>query len=183
MGQYYIFVVLYIYLTLLERIEQFAIKMIDNLKSLFMALEFNSLGYLDQTTALTYEEFMVHFGVNSGRMRQLDNAVRFFRIFYQCGCRTVFVDGSFVSTKMYPGDIDLCFDLTKVDKEYVKMMYPDLFDPDEIDRIKNILQCHVFTFDEEDYFMLELFSTDKRDNPKGMIKLDLKNIIRFYDKE
>lgn len=37
------------------------------------------------------------------------------------GCRTAYLDGSFVSAKEVPGDFDVCWDVTGVD--------PDLLDP------------------------------------------------------
>jgi hypothetical protein len=148
-----------------------------------MALDFNSQGYLYQTIALTYEKFVTYFGTNPGRKQQIDNALFYFRIFYQCGCRKVYIDGSFVSTKKNPGDIDLCFDLTGVDIGNIKRVFPEFFDPNEIGRIRRQDQCHIFHFDNEDRFMLELFSADREGNPKGLVKLILNNIIHHYDKK
>jgi hypothetical protein len=86
----------------------------------FMSLNFNSQGYLHQNINLSYEEFIFHFGTNQRRTKQIDNALPFFRIFFRCGCQTVYIDGSFVSTRKYPEDIDLCFDLTALDIKKIR---------------------------------------------------------------
>jgi hypothetical protein len=68
-------------------------------------------------------------------MEQIKNAFSLFRIFHSCGCQTVYVDGSFISKKKYPEDIDLCFDLTDVDAENIEREFPQFFDVKEIGRI------------------------------------------------
>jgi hypothetical protein len=63
--------------------------------------------------------------------------LKFFRLFHSCGCQTVFVDGSFVSKKENPEDIDLCFDLTDIDVEKIRSVFPQFFEPNEIGRISS----------------------------------------------
>jgi hypothetical protein len=46
-----------------------------------MSLNFNSQGFLHQTIPLSWEEINHHFGTNPRRVQQLENALRFFRIF------------------------------------------------------------------------------------------------------
>ena len=148
-----------------------------------MNLDFNSQGNLHQTISLTYEEFVTHFETNARRKQQLDNALPFFRIFHQCGCHTVYVDGSFVSKKKYPEDIDLCFDITPVDMKKLEIEFPQFFDINEIGTIHRDQQCHIFYFNDKDHYLLDLLSTDRDNNPKGLIKLDLRNIIHYYDQK
>jgi hypothetical protein len=111
-----------------------------------MKLSFNSEGNLHQTITLTYEDFTQYFGTNPKRLQQIANALHFFRIFHSCCCQTVFVDGSFVSKKVYPEDIDLCFDLTHVDTEKLETEFPQFSDPNEIGKIHRTTQCHIFHF-------------------------------------
>lgn len=147
-----------------------------------MALNFNSQGYLYQTIALTYEEFFIHFGTNERRRQQIGNALTFFRIFYQSGCHTVYVDGSFVSTKKYPGDIDLCFDLTDVDIENIKKGFPQFFDPNEIGRIHRDQQCHIFYLTKNYTILFNMLQNDRSGNSKGFVKLSLEQVLT-YDKK
>lgn len=146
-----------------------------------MSLNFNSQGFLHQTITLSYGEVIEHFATNERRLKQLENAMQFFRIFYSCGCQFVYIDGSFVSTKKYPADIDLCFDLNSVDAETLKKDFPALFDPNAIGKIHRDLQCHIFTFSENFMRFFNMLSEDREGNPKGFVKLNLKNLPIHYD--
>lgn len=141
-----------------------------------MSLNFNSQGFLHQTIILSYEELINHFGTNPRRLKQIDNAMQFLRIFYACGCQFVYIDGSFVSTKEYPEDIDLCFDLTDVKAEKLEETFPQFFDPNERGKIHRNLLCHILYFDNNDTSLFDLLETDREGNLKGFIKLILKDL-------
>jgi hypothetical protein len=148
-----------------------------------MPLNFNSQGFLHQTITLSYEEIKHHFGTNSRRLRQLDNALQFFRIFYVCSCQFVYLDGSFVSTKKYPEDIDLCFDTTEMDIDKLKSEFPSFFDLNAMGKIHRDLQCHIFTFSENSTRLFDLLSEDREGNRKGFVKLNLKDLPIHYDQK
>jgi hypothetical protein len=147
-----------------------------------MALNFNSKGYLHKTITLTYEEFEQHFGTNPKRMEQIKNALPCFRIFHSCGCQTVYVDGSFVSKKKYPEDIDICFDPLSVDKREIKKVFPQFYDINQRGRIRRDQMCHIFTLEKENTELFDLLNADRDGNPKGLVKLDLNEII-YYDQK
>jgi len=112
----------------------------------------------------------------------LGNALPFFRLFYQCSCRTVYVDGSFASTKKYPEDIDLCFDLTDVQIENIEKVFPAFFDPNELGRIHRDLQCHLLYVTRKYSILFDMLKNDRDGNPKGFVKLSLKQTLQ-YDQE
>ena len=85
-----------------------------------MNLRFNSNGNLHETAELSFDAFQLHFGTNASRKEKIKNAVTFFKIFGLCGCKEVYVAGSFVSKKKNPEDIDLLFDLTEVDDKKLR---------------------------------------------------------------
>ncbi|MHA4810493.1 DUF6932 family protein [Flavitalea flava] len=145
-----------------------------------MNLSFNSKGYLYQTESLNYDEFIILFGTNHERMQQINNALHFFKIFYRCGCGTVYIDGSFVSKKKYPEDIDMCFDISTLNEERLKNEFPQFFDPNELGKIHKKLKCHIFYFTEKNTFLLDMLKEDRDGNGKGLIKLDLNN-LDYYD--
>lgn len=147
-----------------------------------MALNFNSRGFLHQTIGLTYEEFKKHFGTNPKRMQQINNALVFFMIFNSCNCKTVYIDGSFVSKKEYPEDIDLCFDITDLDEEKLKREFPSFFDPNQLGKIHKETKCHILFFSTKDTTLLDLLKKDRDGNPKGLVKLDLKD-LKSYDQK
>lgn len=148
-----------------------------------MSLNFNSQGFLHQTITLSHDEVVHHFGTNPRRANQLENALRFFRIFYACGCQFVYIDGSFVSTKKYPEDIDLCFDTTSLEADKLKKEFPQFFDLSALGKIHRDLQCHIFTFSENSTRFFDLLSEDREGNRKGFVKLNLKDLPIHYDQE
>lgn len=141
-----------------------------------MSLNFNSQGFLHETILLSYEEFQYHFGTNSRRMDQINNALPFFRLFHSCGCQTVYVDGSFVSKKKYPEDIDLCFDLTGVNAEKIEEVFPQFFDPNALGAIRRDLFCHILHFNDTNRYLYNLLQTDRAGNFKGFVKLNLTDL-------
>jgi hypothetical protein len=147
-----------------------------------MSLNYNSKGYLHETISLTYEEFVQHFGTNQQRMEQIQNSLPYFRIFHSCGLRIVYVDGSFVSKKKYPEDIDICFDITGISEERIKSIFPKFLDVNERGRIRRDLKCHIFTFTQEDTELFDRLNTDRDDYPKGLVILDLNEILNHDQK-
>ena len=44
------------------------------------------------------------------------------------GCRTIYIDGSFVTNKLRPGDFDACWEDNGVDIDYLKFIAPTLYE-------------------------------------------------------
>jgi hypothetical protein len=148
-----------------------------------MALDFNWEGYLRYNVDLNFREFVDHFGTNSTRMQQIENSIRFFRVFHRCGCKTVYVDGSFVSKKKNPEDIDLCFDLSDIDMGKLEIEFPQFFDVNAIGTIHRDLRCHIFHFTKEDTYLFDVLQYDRQYNFKGLVKLNISEILTSYDKK
>jgi hypothetical protein len=45
------------------------------------------------------------------------------------GCRTIYIDGSFVTSKQKPGDFDACWEDNGVDIKYLESIAPTLLLP------------------------------------------------------
>lgn len=148
-----------------------------------MALVFNWGGYLYQDVVLTFKEFVHHFGTNSNRMQQIENSIPFFRKFHRCGCEIVYVDGSFISKKPVPEDIDLCFDLSDINPNNLKREIPEFFDVNAIGTIHRDFHCHILHFDREDNSLFTMLQFDRNGNPKGLVKLNILEILTSYDKK
>lgn len=80
-----------------------------------MNFSFNTQGNLHQTIELSIEDLYQHFESTPYRKKLLYNAIQFIQLFSSCGCTTAYIGGSFASSKSKPEDVDLCFDLRKVD--------------------------------------------------------------------
>lgn len=144
-----------------------------------MSLSFNSNGHLHKTVELTLTEFEQHFVRNEWRKERFKNALIFFEIFCACGCSTVFIGGSFVSTKINPDDIDLCFDLQDVDYDKLGEVFPEFFDFNKIGEIQRNFKCHILHFDNANLQYLHMLEKDLDGYQKGLVKINLKEI--FYD--
>lgn len=57
----------------------------------------------------TWEEFAKRFGTNNHRLRLIQGLKRALDCLKSAGCHTVYVDGSFVSSKELPRDFDGCW--------------------------------------------------------------------------
>lgn len=44
------------------------------------------------------------------------------------GCQTIYIDGSFITTKSNPGDFDACWNSDRVDINYLKSIAPTLYE-------------------------------------------------------
>lgn len=70
---------------------------------------------------VTWAELKSRFGWNSRRQWLLAGLYAACQSLSAAGCQTVYINGSFVTTKTYPNDYDACWDLAGVD--------PTLLDP------------------------------------------------------
>jgi hypothetical protein len=63
----------------------------------------------------TLEEVKSRFSHNARRAMLFEGFERAYRSLEGAGCRAVYLDGSYVTAKPYPGDFDACWDPTGVD--------------------------------------------------------------------
>ena len=63
-----------------------------------------------------WTDFEKYFGYNTPRSQLLKQLLGFCHLLQKAKCAKVYIDGSFVTSKPYPRDIDLCYDLYAVDE-------------------------------------------------------------------
>jgi len=96
-----------------------------------------------------------------------------------CGCRRVFIDGSFVTLKIIPGDFDACWDAEGVDIQRIMDHYPTLIDFREERRYQKDRYSGEFfpaqgiasTNPYSLYY--DFFQNDKNNDPKGIVQINL----------
>jgi hypothetical protein len=76
----------------------------------------------------SWDEIVMRFGTNQHRLNLLLGMKSALDVLHQAGCRTVYIDGSFVSNKTYPGDFDCCWDTTGVKGELLELTLMDMRD-------------------------------------------------------
>jgi hypothetical protein len=74
----------------------------------------------------TWAQFECRFGTNEHRRMLLAEMKRMLRSLKSVGCRRVYIDGSFVTSKDQPSDYDGCWDRTGMDLKALKAADPIL---------------------------------------------------------
>lgn len=92
------------------------------------------------------------------------------------GCRTIYINGSFVTNKTNPGDFDACWDRDDVDIDYLRKNAPILLKFYDSAAQKAKYRGEIFPSDQpvdESTISIEFFQRDRNQNPKGIIAIDL----------
>lgn len=110
-----------------------------------------------------WDEFVARYGSTPHRDRLIRGLKRALDVLKSAGCRTAYIDGSFVTSKEVPQDYDACWD-------------PDGVDPTLVDPV-------LLTFDNKRVlqkikYLGELFPANSRADAKGSIFLEFFQVNR-----
>lgn len=75
-----------------------------------------------------WEELVERFGWNEHRQQLLRGLSEALGLLRSAGCRRVYVNGSFVTAKQRPNDIDVCWDYDGVDLDALDAVFFDFAD-------------------------------------------------------
>lgn len=74
-------------------------------------MKFNESGFLDPGIhTMTWEEFFIEFSFSPKRKVLLEGLKKVVDILKATGCSNVYIDGSFISSRLEPNDWDACFE-------------------------------------------------------------------------
>jgi len=127
----------------------------------------------------TLEEVEAVF-VTTPRRRRLFEGLRLaIQNLHTAGVRRVFIDGSFVTTKVDPNDIDGCWEWTE--KVHLDLLEPVLLDFTQARRAmrdKYGVDFFLATWVEagSGLTFLDFFQRNREDDPKGIVQLDLEEM-------
>ena len=127
----------------------------------------------------TWQEFSDRFGTNDHRKLLLSGMRQALVSLKSAGCGTVYIDGSFVTSKETPGDFDACWDPTNVDP---RQLDPVLlrFEPSrKTQKAKYGGELFISTMRNGNPgpVMLEFFQNDKNSGRrKGIVAIDLRRL-------
>jgi len=125
----------------------------------------------------SWSEFAERFGYNEKRRWLLEGLDCLLLELTRVGCRSVYIDGSFVTNKECPGDYDLCWKMTGV---IVEMLDPLLQDYSEQGKrrieakYRGDVRGAEFGVLETGATYLEFFQYDRDGKPKGVVELNPK---------
>ena len=75
-----------------------------------------------------WDEIVTRYATNTRRMELTGWLLRALRSLRAAGCRTAYLDGSFVTAKEQPGDFDACWESTGVDPAHLDSELLDFSD-------------------------------------------------------
>lgn len=142
-----------------------------------MIPEFNADGLLPRGVhPATLEEVLERFGGNERREQLLTGFVEALRLLRAAGCRRVYIDGSFVTPKERPNDIDACWDIDGVDADALDPVFFDFADGRAAQKARFGAEFFPAQVPEglTGRAFLEFFQVDRQTGePKGIIELRL----------
>lgn len=149
-----------------------------------MALSFLPNGNLvPGIHAITWQEFVAEFGYTNHRKNLIDGLKKAMNQLKTCNCKRVYIDGSFVTKKLTPGDWDGCYDSAEMDLVKLQEEYPVFFElrhprAAQIAEFKGEIFPSSAKADLYGTTFLLFFQREKmHQSPKGNIELSLKDYI------
>lgn len=126
----------------------------------------------------TWEEFVARFGTTQHRLTLITELKQAMEKLREAGCLTVYVDGSFVTNKLVPGDFDACWEVNGVDMNRLKSIAPALLKFEAKRAAQKAEYGGEFLpagwpADTAGTLFPDFFQMDRDGNPKGIIALDL----------
>jgi hypothetical protein len=125
--------------------------------------------------AATWPEFASAFGTTPHRRALLAGLRAALENLCAAGCRRVYIDGSFVTTKRRPNDFDGCWDIAGVDPDQLDPVLLTFDRGRAAQKAKYRGELFPAQFQEQGSGMtfLAFFQLDKEGRSKGIIALDL----------
>ena len=122
----------------------------------------------------TWNELTARFGINKHRLKLLDGLKNGLNLLIEYGCKEACVNGSFVTAKVFPGDIDVCYDNTHMNWKKFTKEHQEFVDARNGTLImKQKYGCEFYAYNAFEDDILRIFQFDKNNTPKGIIKLTL----------
>ena len=126
----------------------------------------------------TIEEIKEKLCFSAKRIQLVEGLERAIIILKNAGCKTIYIDGSFSTSKEIPGDIDVCWESMNVDIDFLYLIEPVFFDFSFKRKAqKDKFGCEFFTSDSiaelPDKTFINFFQQDRDGNPKGIIALKI----------
>ncbi|WP_213959844.1 MULTISPECIES: hypothetical protein [unclassified Variovorax] len=121
---------------------------------------------------------LARYGITPWRLKLLAGMLDALRLLKAAGCKRVFIDGSFVTSKEVPGDFDACWDADGVDFDLIDERLLT-FDRGRATQ-KAAFMGEFFVADSgadpQGTLFRDFFQTDREGRRKGIVVIDLKDL-------
>ena len=126
----------------------------------------------------TWTEITTHFGYTPHRLRLLAGLLEASQALQQAGSQWILINGSFVTNKAQPNDIDACYDDSKLDYDLLEQLAPSLTDfSNRRAQQKARFHCEFFparaVADSAGRQFQDFFQHDRSNQTKGIVCLHL----------
>jgi len=126
----------------------------------------------------SWEELEERFATNRYRQKLFEGLKKGLKVLHDFGCHEVYIDGSFVTDKTNPGDIDVCYNNMYMDLAGLKKECPEFFDSIKGNyRQRKKFGCEFYAYNSFDTFIVDFFSFSRNGEAKGLVKLKTGEII------
>lgn len=128
---------------------------------------------------LSWHDFAKLFGWNEYRGKLLSGMLDALQHLKDIGCQRVYIDGSFVTRKQYPGDYDACWERTGMDLRALDPLLVRDISPGRV-RQKAKYGGEWFAAqsaaDPAGTAFIDFFQLDREGSVKGIVALNLENV-------
>ena len=143
-----------------------------------MIPEFNENGNLPPGVHFCddWEEFKERFGYTPKRTQMILSMEDAIASLKAAGCRTFYINGSFVTSKLDPRDFDCCWDRDDTDIDYLRKTAPIILKFHDSAAQKNKYKGEIYPSEQsvnESTISIEFFQRDRDQNRKGIIAINL----------
>jgi len=137
--------------------------------------EFDSRGLLPKGIHRSdWREIVKRFGGNRQRRQLLRGLREALELLREAGCPRVYLDGSFVTNKESPDDVDVCWDIDGVDPMLLDSVFFDFADGRAAQKERFGGEFFPAQAPQRLKTFLDFFQIDKESGrPKGIIELSL----------
>ena len=124
------------------------------------------------------------YTINSHRLHLLAGFLEAAQMLNLAGSQWILINGSFVSKKEFPQDIDACYDDEFLDYDVLEKLEPVFLDFTHARAAQKArFGCEFFparaVADKTGKTFQDFFQRDRHDQPKGIIKLELSTLPKY----
>lgn len=121
---------------------------------------------------------MTRYGTGGRRQKLTVGLLNGLRVLKRAGCLTAYIDGSFVTTKLLPNDVDVAYEAGKTELFLLRQLDPVFFDfGSQRFQQRKKYSAEFFPADTpcgpHGRTFLNFFQEDRDGSPKGILVLDL----------
>lgn len=126
----------------------------------------------------TWTEVAQRFGTGPTRTQILDGLLLALRALEAAGCKRVFIDGSFVTSKPVPGDFDGCWDPEGVRFNDLDPTLKDFSNKRAAQKSKFLGEMFLSTSPANalGQRFIDFFQRDRDGQPKGIVQINLEDL-------